>query len=148
MILIFNKQCFDYAYVRTCNPWSELFLPTGCDQVQECACPGEPGSNSSFSSDCVMSVDNSIQCSGCPMGFEGKRCEKCSPGYFGDPKSGIPCSPCMCNGNVDPNDPRRCDRLTGKCKCIKRTGGEHCELCIPGTWRDTANRCRGKVTYY
>jgi len=38
-----------------------------------------------FSPTCSLDADNDITCTTCPIGFEGRRCEKCAPGYFGDP---------------------------------------------------------------
>ncbi|XP_074597949.1 basement membrane-specific heparan sulfate proteoglycan core protein-like isoform X2 [Brevipalpus obovatus] len=40
-----------------------------------------------FSPTCYLDTDNDITCSSCPLGYEGRRCEKCAPGYFGDPSS-------------------------------------------------------------
>ena len=116
--------------------------------VSKCPCPGEPGSNRSFSSNCVVGEDNSVECIGCPVGFDGKQCERCAPGYFGDPSSGVPCSLCLCNGNVNPSDPNRCNTTTGECNCHGNTAGRHCEVCRPGTWGNAlTGECRGGLLH-
>ncbi|XP_077509129.1 basement membrane-specific heparan sulfate proteoglycan core protein-like isoform X11 [Amblyomma americanum] len=34
-----------------------------------------------FSPSCVLEADGQVTCNTCPIGFEGRRCERCAPGY-------------------------------------------------------------------
>ncbi|KAL2097308.1 hypothetical protein ACEWY4_006515 [Coilia grayii] len=93
-----------------------------CEQCQEgyyrnaaqlncrpCPCPHSLGSNN-FAVGC-SEASGRIQCI-CKPGYTGDRCERCAPGYYGDPLSyGSSCRPCNCNGN-----PGHCDSKTGDCK--------------------------------
>ncbi|XP_077509167.1 basement membrane-specific heparan sulfate proteoglycan core protein-like isoform X46 [Amblyomma americanum] len=51
--------------------------PNDC---QPCPCPmvDVPGK---FSPSCVLEADGQVTCNTCPIGFEGRRCERCAPGY-------------------------------------------------------------------
>ncbi|KAM6918219.1 laminin subunit alpha-3-like [Xenentodon cancila] len=72
-----------------------------------CPCPF---STNSFAVGC-RDVYEGIQCV-CKAGYTGDRCERCAPGYYGDPLAlGGRCQPCNCNGNSNSCDPR-----TGVCK--------------------------------
>lgn len=79
------------------------------------------------------------------MPFEGAKCDKCAPHYFGNPLvRGGSCTKCECNGNVDMNDPYSCDQSNGKCvNCLYYTDGDHCEKCKPGYFGNASNHeCR------
>lgn len=96
-----------------------------------------------FGSNCIL-IGSSVQCTNCPEGHIGDRCEVCKDGYFGDPlaKLGMKtrCQLCDCSGNVDPNAFGNCDGLTGACiKCINNTTNgkdNRCELCADGYFGD------------
>ena len=61
----------------------------------------------------------------CLLGFEGDRCDRCSPGYYNFPK----CRPCNCHpgGTVqekcDENGNCECDR-NGICECKEYAEGK------------------------
>ena len=38
-----------------------------------------------FSRTCFLDSDGDVTCNACPEGYEGRRCERCSDGYVGDP---------------------------------------------------------------
>ncbi|EPY78192.1 hypothetical protein CB1_001112006 [Camelus ferus] len=76
-----------------------------------CPCPH----SNSFATGCVVTGGN-VKCS-CKPGYTGTQCERCAPGYFGNPqKFGGSCQPCNCNNNGQLGS---CDPLTGDCdSCV------------------------------
>uniref|UniRef100_A0A8C3TBV3 Laminin subunit gamma-3 n=1 Tax=Chelydra serpentina TaxID=8475 RepID=A0A8C3TBV3_CHESE len=114
------------------------------DDCQPCPCPGQ--------SPCMAIPESGeLVCTHCPRGQRGRRCELCDDGLFGDPlgRNGPahPCSPCQCNGNVDPNAVGNCDPVSGQClRCLYNTSGERCEKCREGFYgsalaRSPAGKC-------
>uniref|UniRef100_H0WHJ4 Laminin subunit alpha-5 n=1 Tax=Otolemur garnettii TaxID=30611 RepID=H0WHJ4_OTOGA len=97
-----------------------------------CPCPLAVPSNN-FAEGCILRGGHT-QCL-CKPGYAGASCERCAPGFFGNPLVlGSSCQPCDCSGNGDPNllfsD---CDPLTGACRgCLRHTTGPRCESCAPG----------------
>nr|XP_020451525.1 laminin subunit alpha-3 [Monopterus albus] len=74
-----------------------------------CPCPFATPTNS-FAIGC-SEVFGKFQCI-CRAGYTGDSCERCAPGYYGDPvRPGGSCRPCNCNGNGN-----NCDPQTGVCK--------------------------------
>ncbi|KAI8483367.1 Ubiquitin carboxyl-terminal hydrolase 30 [Branchiostoma belcheri] len=108
--------------------------PYDCLLVEDCRCYGH-------SDEC----DASGRCLRCKHNTMGDHCEKCLPGYTGDPRYSTPgdCSaivPCSCNGHSD-----ACD-AEGIClDCKHNTQGDQCELCADGyrgdATRGTPNDC-------
>ena len=82
----------------------------------------------------------------CKPHYEGSRCEKCGPGYYGQPEViGDYCKPCECNGNIEVTDPESCDSVSGICqKCLFDTTGDQCERCENWFFGDAINakNCR------
>ncbi|KAM9055333.1 laminin subunit alpha-3 isoform 4-T5 [Megaptera novaeangliae] len=89
-----------------------------------CPCPH----SNSFATGCVV-TGGKVKCS-CKPGYTGTQCERCAPGYFGNPqKFGGSCQPCSCNSNGHLGS---CDPLTGDCinQEPKDGGpGEECDDC-------------------
>ncbi|XP_030319124.1 laminin subunit alpha-5 isoform X1 [Calypte anna] len=105
-------------------------------QCVGCPCPLSVASNN-FAIGCVHKGLN-MQCL-CKPGYAGPNCERCAPGYYGNPMViGSSCQPCDCSGNTDPNMLfSSCDSLTGTCTgCMHHTAGTRCELCSPGYYGD------------
>uniref|UniRef100_A0A4W3J388 Laminin A chain n=1 Tax=Callorhinchus milii TaxID=7868 RepID=A0A4W3J388_CALMI len=107
------------------------------EDCKPCACPLLISSNN-FSPTCHLNKGGEVICDQCRQGYAGPRCDRCADGYYGNP--GIPggwCSPCFCNGNVDPAEPGHCHPVTGDClKCLGHTDGRLCERCAEGYYGD------------
>ncbi|KAF4528316.1 hypothetical protein B566_EDAN016846 [Ephemera danica] len=71
-------------------------------------------------------VNGSKQCSQpCNNLTQGAHCNKCIPGYYGNPANGGRCVSCDCN-----NKATQCNPATGKCFCTtKGMVGDRCERC-------------------
>uniref|UniRef100_A0A7N6F819 Laminin subunit alpha 3 n=1 Tax=Anabas testudineus TaxID=64144 RepID=A0A7N6F819_ANATE len=79
-----------------------------------CPCPFSVPTNS-FAVGC-REVYGDFQCI-CRAGYAGDKCERCAPGYYGDPLTqGGSCRPCRCNGHDNNCDPR-----TGECDNCAQT---------------------------
>lgn len=77
------------------------------------------------------------QCDECQHNTVGLNCEKCTPGYHGDPANKRGCKPCQCNGHGD-EELGLCSS-TGQCYCIDHTTGDHCEVCEDGHYGNPIN---------
>ena len=125
-------------------------LGISCDP---CPCPLTQEEGGQFSDECSLLSSGEALCTNCPIGHVGQNCESCRTGYFGDPTGNLTgqpstCTDCLCNGNIDQNDPLSCDPLTGICaRCLGNTTGDACERCEDGFYGDaiTAKNCTGKL---
>ncbi|KAJ8393455.1 hypothetical protein AAFF_G00059280 [Aldrovandia affinis] len=132
------SECRDYTSGHTCDRCMNGFygnpmLGSG-EHCRPCPCPGHPGSGHFHGDSCHADHNsNQIVCR-CRQGYEGPRCDRCAPGYYGDPeRPGGECRSCECHGNIDPQDPESCDPRTGQClKCLHNTDGPSCSQCKLG----------------
>ncbi|KAM3930337.1 laminin subunit alpha-4 [Leptodactylus fuscus] len=102
----------------------------------QCPCPLHFSSNN-FALTCSLKR-GSVRCI-CKENFAGPKCERCAPGYYGNPLlRGGTCRKCDCSGNSDPNLIfQDCNEVTGQCNsCLYNTTGSHCERCAPGYYGD------------
>uniref|UniRef100_A0A3P9L0B7 Laminin subunit alpha 4 n=1 Tax=Oryzias latipes TaxID=8090 RepID=A0A3P9L0B7_ORYLA len=111
---------------------------------EPCACPLSSPSNN-FAVRCE-SGGATLRCI-CQEGYAGHYCERCAPGYYGNPMEiGDSCKRCDCNGNSDPNLIfSECHNVTGHCQhCWGNTAGTNCERCAPGYYGDAidSKNCR------
>eukprot|EP00079_Xenopus_tropicalis_P037485 XP_017951256.1 PREDICTED: basement membrane-specific heparan sulfate proteoglycan core protein [Xenopus tropicalis] len=82
---------------------------------------------------CFLDRDGHPTCDSCPVGYAGRQCERCAPGYRGDPARGQPCTadggsscPCDLRGSVSD----RCDSRR-QCECKPNVEGASCGTCRP-----------------
>ncbi|TSM04853.1 Laminin subunit beta-2 [Bagarius yarrelli] len=115
------------------------------EHCRPCACPGNLGSGHLNADSChIEHSSNQIICQ-CKPGYTGQRCDRCAPGYYGNPEQiNGKCWPCECNGNIVAEDPESCDPQTGQClKCLYNTDGPSCSECKPGYYGNALARdCR------
>ncbi|EDL04908.1 laminin, alpha 4, isoform CRA_b [Mus musculus] len=109
---------------------------------QPCPCPLPHLAN--FAESCYRK-NGAVRCI-CKENYVGPNCERCAPGYYGNPLLiGSTCKKCDCSGNSDPNLIfEDCDEITGQCRnCLRNTTGFKCERCAPGYYGDarTAKNC-------
>ncbi|XP_006840046.1 PREDICTED: laminin subunit alpha-4 [Chrysochloris asiatica] len=116
---------------------------------QPCPCPLPYLAN--FAESCYRK-NGAVRCI-CKENYAGPNCERCAPGYYGNPLLiGSTCKKCDCSGNSDPNLIfEDCDEVTGQCRnCLRNTTGFKCERCAPGYYGDARRakncavcNCRG-----
>ncbi|CAL1298848.1 unnamed protein product [Larinioides sclopetarius] len=105
------------------------------EDCQPCPCPLITTPNQ-FSPTCILDTDGQVTCDACPIGYEGRRCERCGPGYDGNPN--IPGGSCRVHGGLqcDPVGSLTPDpsRTTGLCQCKSYVTGARCDQCKPHTF--------------
>ncbi|KAJ8010618.1 hypothetical protein DPEC_G00076940 [Dallia pectoralis] len=91
-----------------------------------CACPRK---ENSFSPTCTLEgVAGDFRCTACESGYEGRYCERCSEGYYGNPSSpGGRCQVCQCSSMGSLHT--LCDPVTGRCECKPKVRGHLCDEC-------------------
>uniref|UniRef100_A0A8C4XFR5 Laminin subunit beta-1 n=1 Tax=Erpetoichthys calabaricus TaxID=27687 RepID=A0A8C4XFR5_ERPCA len=115
------------------------------EHCRPCPCPGNPGSDHFNGISCSLDGTSSQIICNCFPGYSGPRCDRCAPGYFGNPEDqGGECHPCQCSGNIDTSDRGACDAHTGEClMCLYNTHGPSCSECKPGFYGNAlAHDCR------
>ncbi|XP_068108743.1 laminin subunit beta-2 isoform X2 [Hyperolius riggenbachi] len=79
------------------------------------------------------------QCLKCLYNTEGRFCEQCRDGYYGD-ASRRTCRKCVCNflgtdrGQCSSRDECLCDKTSGQCQCLPNVKGQSCDRCSPHFW--------------
>lgn len=136
---------------------SSIEVITSSFPVESCACPeGYSGSScqdcargyarpsEDITDTCVRCECNNLTldcdvssgtCLSCEGNSEGTNCERCRPGYYGDPTRGVPCVQCTCpliensfspTCFLDNDDLQTCD------SCAPGYTGRNCETCMEG----------------
>ena len=148
-----SEDCFTIPHCGWCSDLTETgtgsCIPGGDHgplQPSQCPAPRkwyfieQPPCRCFGHSQCV----NETVCEECEHNTEGKHCESCKHGYYGDPKNNGTCHACACNGHL-----LSCD-AEGKCKCsLKGADGVHCESCKAPTNDEkyTGNATDGGMCY-
>ncbi|XP_058266507.1 basement membrane-specific heparan sulfate proteoglycan core protein-like isoform X2 [Hemibagrus wyckioides] len=104
----------------------------GIHACRPCPCFG-PASGSSETKSCYLDRDGQPTCN-CPVGYTGRRCERCSPGYTGNPERGQSCT--QGSGQCQNCDQRGSEGCTsdGICRCKMKVEGPSCSSCKPGNF--------------
>uniref|UniRef100_A0A8C4HDS2 Laminin, beta 2-like n=1 Tax=Dicentrarchus labrax TaxID=13489 RepID=A0A8C4HDS2_DICLA len=143
------RDCRDYTAGHYCDHCVDGFFGNPVlglgEHCRPCPCPGNPDSDHFNGHSCQADLSsNQIICN-CREGYTGPRCDRCAPGYYGNPEQpGGQCLPCECSGNINAQDPESCDPRTGQClKCLYYTDGPSCAHCQHGYYGNAlAHDCR------
>ncbi|TRY84489.1 hypothetical protein DNTS_035836, partial [Danionella cerebrum] len=130
--------CNCKGHAETCEDITGIciFASDGAFVCRPCSCP-LPLKSNNFAAHCDKR-GNFLRCV-CQEGYAGHYCERCAPGYYGNPvEVGNSCKKCDCNENSDPNHIfNECHNVTGRClNCWGNTAGDNCERCAPGFYGD------------
>ncbi|XP_034756843.1 laminin subunit alpha-4 [Etheostoma cragini] len=141
-------NCRDHSTGDFCEMCEDGYMLAprldGRHTCRPCACPlSVPSNNFAVHCDKGGAI---LRCK-CQEGYAGHFCERCAPGYYGNPMAiGNSCKRCDCNSNSDPNLIfSECHNVTGHCQhCWGNTSGANCERCAPGFYGDaiSAKNCR------
>ncbi|XP_042264744.1 basement membrane-specific heparan sulfate proteoglycan core protein isoform X3 [Thunnus maccoyii] len=99
------------------------------DDCKPCPCPYYETSRR-FSDTCFLDTDQQPTCDACRPGYTGRRCEKCAPGFQGNPL--------LPNGKCVPNQNSKCDNRgtinsnSRPCSCKNNVAGALCDGCKAG----------------
>ncbi|KAG7472084.1 hypothetical protein MATL_G00104850 [Megalops atlanticus] len=117
------QEC-DVGYIRT---GSGLYLGT----CERCECHGHASGCDPETGDCLQ----------CQHNTAGPRCDRCLPGYYGDPKTGgaAACRPCPCPGTSPVN------QFSQTCY-LASDGQPTCDRCPPGFTGRRCERCDAGYT--
>ncbi|KAK4880836.1 hypothetical protein RN001_008982 [Aquatica leii] len=123
----FCLNCKDNTYGRYCEKCAEGYYGNPMVSTEKCEpCPC-PSSIQNFAKECKPLKSNQFLCK-CKLGYTGPACDRCSPGYYGQPQlPGGHCQPCNCN--VEGRISEECDIFTGACQCKPGVTGKYCSQC-------------------
>ncbi|XP_072334658.1 basement membrane-specific heparan sulfate proteoglycan core protein isoform X2 [Scyliorhinus torazame] len=100
-----------------------------------CPCPFTD-SRRRFSDTCFLDTDGRPTCDACSVGYTGRRCEICAPGYEGNPMT--PGGKCRLQaGHISNCDNRGTDpteSYDGSCPCKANVVGRLCDECSTGSF--------------
>ncbi|XP_042164797.1 laminin subunit alpha-1 isoform X1 [Oncorhynchus tshawytscha] len=112
-----------------CNVCGSGYYGNVKGSVSDCSLCACPLKENSFSPTCAMEgVMGDFRCNACKPGYEGRYCERCSVGYYGNPSGpGGKCEACQCStaGSLH----LVCDSLKGQCECKAGVRGHLCDQC-------------------
>ncbi|XP_071340289.1 laminin subunit alpha-1 [Trachinotus anak] len=123
------QDCQHHTSGQSCELCAPGYYGNVSGSISDCSLCACPLRDNSFSPTCVPEgASGDFSCTACQMGYEGRYCEGCSVGYYGNPS--LPfgrCSRCNCSewGSLHP----LCDALTGQCECKAGVKGQTCDQC-------------------
>ncbi|KAM8822118.1 laminin subunit alpha-1 isoform 2-T2 [Synchiropus picturatus] len=123
------ERCQHHTSGRNCELCAAGYYGNVQGAAADCSPCACPLLNNSFSSTCESDgAPGDFRCSACHVGYEGRYCERCSAGYFGDPStpSGV-CSRCNCSGAGSLHS--LCHGSSGQCECKLGVTGQRCDRC-------------------
>uniref|UniRef100_A0A0N4ZLJ9 Laminin subunit alpha n=1 Tax=Parastrongyloides trichosuri TaxID=131310 RepID=A0A0N4ZLJ9_PARTI len=111
------NECIDGFYKPFNKKWSDI------DACQICTCDPSKHTGNCRNDDGLCE---------CLPQFTGPNCDKCSPGYYGEPE----CKACECfhEGTID----SVCLPIGEKCPCKNNYEGVFCDICAPGYFNLTS----------
>ncbi|XP_077410965.1 laminin subunit alpha-1 [Vanacampus margaritifer] len=123
------QDCQHHTSGRSCELCSPGYYGNVSGSISDCSPCACPLQDNSFSPTCESEGTlGDFRCTSCLTGYEGRYCERCSLGYYGNPSlPGGACTPCGCSewGSLHP----LCDQLTGRCRCNAGVKGATCDQC-------------------
>ncbi|XP_044032400.1 laminin subunit alpha-1 isoform X1 [Siniperca chuatsi] len=123
------QDCQHHTSGRSCELCAPGYYGNVSGSINDCSLCACPLRDNSFSATCVSEgVFGDFRCTACQTGYEGRYCERCSVGYYGNPSlPGGVCSRCSCSGwgSLQP----LCDALSGQCECKAGVKGQSCDQC-------------------
>ncbi|XP_028288319.1 laminin subunit alpha-1 [Parambassis ranga] len=123
------QACQHHTSGRSCELCATGYYGNVSGSISDCSLCACPLRDNSFSSTCVSEgVSGDFRCTSCQTGYEGRYCERCSVGYYGNPSlPGGVCSQCGCSvwGSLHSH----CDALSGQCECKPGVKGQSCDQC-------------------
>ncbi|XP_041824167.1 laminin subunit alpha-1 [Melanotaenia boesemani] len=123
------QDCQHHTSGRSCELCAPGYYGNITGSVRDCSLCACPLKDNSFSPSCVSEgASGDFRCTSCQTGYEGRYCERCSAGYYGNPASpGGLCSECGCSewGSLH----SLCHELTGQCECKGGVRGRSCDQC-------------------
>ncbi|XP_054478572.1 laminin subunit alpha-1 [Anoplopoma fimbria] len=123
------QGCQHHTSGRSCELCAPGHYGNVSGSISDCSLCACPLRDKSFSPTCVSEgLVGDFRCTACQTGYEGRYCERCSVGYYGNPSlPGGLCSPCSCSGwgSLQP----LCDALSGQCECKAGVKGQSCDQC-------------------
>ncbi|CAJ1055766.1 laminin subunit beta-4 [Xyrichtys novacula] len=129
-------RCRDHTTGPQCDGCVEGYHgnPVSQEPCRPCLCPDIQGSGRFFATSCLQDPESTGPSCTCRKGHTGARCDRCSPGFYGNlALPGSSCEECLCNNHINVDDHNACDSLTGEClRCLHNTMGPQCDTCKPG----------------
>ncbi|KAM3860333.1 laminin subunit alpha-1 [Diretmus argenteus] len=145
------ERCQHHTTGRRCELCAPGHYGNVTGSINDCSLCACPLRDNSFSPTCELDgAFGDFRCTSCQPGYEGRYCERCSVGYYGNPSSpGGACERCECSGWGSLH--AACDTLSGQCECQLGVRGQHCDQCDErhvmegGQCVSCDDRCTGRL---
>ncbi|XP_007888755.1 netrin-4-like [Callorhinchus milii] len=139
-----GHHCEKCAPFHDDQPWLPGNGKTGApNECKKCHCHGHADScHFDLSTWLASNKRSGGVCDGCRHNTEGRRCQRCKPGFHRDSRkassSAHVCKPCSCHllgsTNATFNRNWKCSPRSGYCYCKRGVAGPHCDRCLTGYW--------------